>query len=131
MNTTDASNLGDQNNQEMKWVPAAKVQGELSAEVLASQLRAADIPVTVWQESVGNTFGISIGPLGTVSVMVPEEYLEQAQELLDLESVLDPVHEDVVCPYCGVELELDANDLKQGWFTCPECDEETNIVFEE
>ncbi|PID85489.1 MAG: hypothetical protein CSA11_00695 [Chloroflexi bacterium] len=128
MNTKDASNF---NNQEMKWVPAAKVQGELVAEVLASQLRAADIPVTVWQESVGNTLGINIGPLGTVRVMVPEEYLEQAQALLDLEPVLKPAREDVVCPYCGVELELDASDLAQGWFTCPECDEETNIVFEE
>lgn len=126
-----STNDSDIKKQEMKWVSAAQAQGEIAAEVLASQLRAANIPVTVWQESVGTTFGFSVGPLGAANVMVPEAYLEQAQELLDLEPTLEPAQEEVVCPYCGIELELDEKDLAQGWFTCPECDEETNIVFEE
>jgi hypothetical protein len=123
------TNDPDFDKQEVIWVPAAKVQGEMSAEVLASHLRAAEIPVQIIQESVGQSFGISVGPLGVVSVMVPEEYLAQAKELLDLEPEL--TGEEVECPYCGVTLELDEKELEQGWFTCPECGEETNIVFEE
>ena len=65
----------------------------------------------------------------TVSVLVPESYLEQAKELLDLEPEL--TGEEVECPYCGVTLELDEQEIEQGWFTCPECEQETNIVFEE
>ncbi len=61
--------------------------------------------------------------------MVPEAFLEQAKELLDLEPEL--TGEEVECPYCGVTLELDEKELEQGWFICPECDKETNIVFEE
>ena len=128
MKTTNDSDFGEQ---EVIWAPAATVQGEIAAEVLASHLRAADIPVQVLQESVGHTFGFSVGPLSTASVMVPKAQLEQAQEILDLEPELEPAREDVACPYCGVDLELDENDLAQGWFTCPECNKETNIVFEE
>jgi hypothetical protein len=126
MKSTNDSEMG---KQEVIWVPAAKVQGEIVAEILASNLRAAEIPVQVIQESVGHSFGISIGPLGTVSVMVPEEYLEQAKELLDLDPEL--TGEEVECPYCGVILELDEQEIEQGWFTCPECEQKTNIVFEE
>lgn len=126
MNPTKDS---DFDKQEVIWIPAAKVQGEIAAEVLASNLRAADIPVQVIQESVGQSFGLTVGNLGTVSVMVPEEYLAQAKQLLDLEPELSG--QEVECPYCGVTLELDEQELEQGWFTCPECEEETNIVFEE
>ena len=126
MNTTNDSEIG---KHEANWMIAAKVQGEIAAEVLASNLRAADIPVQVVQESVGSTFGFTVGPLGAVSVLVPEAYLEQAKELLDLDPEL--TGEEVECPYCGITLELDEMELEQGWFTCPECDKETNIVFEE
>ena len=126
MKTTNDSEIG---KHEAKWVPAAKVQGEIAAEVLASNLRAAEIPVQIMQESVGSTFGFTVGPLGAVTVLVPEAFLEQAKELLDLDPEL--TGEEVECPYCGITLELDEKELEQGWFTCPECDKETNIVFEE
>ena len=126
MKTTNDSEIG---KHEANWVPAAKVQGEIAAEVLASNLRAAEIPVQIMQESVGSTFGFTVGPLGAVSVLVPEAFLEQAKELLDLEPEL--TGEEVECPYCGITLELDEKEFEQGWFTCPECDKETNIVFEE
>jgi len=122
-------NNSESSKQEVIWLPVAKVQGEIAAEVLASHLRAADIPVYVLQESVGNTFGISVGALGMVSVMVPEAFFDQAKDLLDLEPEL--TGEEVECPYCGVVLELDEKEFEQGWFTCSECNKETNLVFEE
>ena len=126
MKTTNDSEIG---KQDTIWLPAAKIQGEIAAEVLASNLRAADIPVQLLQESVGSAFGLTIGAMGTVTVMVPEAYLEQAKELLDLEPEL--TGEEVECPYCGVTLELDEQEMEQGWFSCPACDEKTNIVVEE
>ena len=115
--------------QQVKWVIAAKAEGNIVAEIMAGHLRAEEIPVQVWQEGIGDALGLSVGPLGTSRIMVPEEYLEQAKEILEVEPETNVL--DVECPYCGVELELDETELKQGWFACPECGEETNIVFPE
>ncbi len=31
--------------------------------------------------------------------------------------------DEVICPYCHAELEIDDKEMRQGWFVCPECDE--------
>ncbi len=57
MNMPNDSEMG---KHEANWMPAAKVQGEIAGEVLASNLRAANIPVQVVQESVGSAFGFTV-----------------------------------------------------------------------
>jgi DNA-directed RNA polymerase subunit RPC12/RpoP len=127
MKTTNDSDMSQP--QPVRWVPAAKAEGNIVAEIMAGHLRAEEIPVQVWQEGIGEALGLSVGALGTSSIMVPEEYLEQAKEILDVEPETNVL--DVACPYCGVELGLDETELKQGWFACPECGEKSNIVFPE
>jgi hypothetical protein len=120
--------------QPVKWVPVEETPGRIAAEMGASLLRAEGIPVEVWQEGVGNALGLSVGPLGTAYVMVPEEFLEEAQALLGVNEEVEeesPYDDYVECPQCGTALELDETELEQGWFTCPECHEVVNIVYED
>ncbi len=121
-------------NHSGKWVPIRKTQGELAAEVIASQLRAESIPTRVWQEGVGGALGLSVGPLGTAFLMVPEEFAAEARLIIGPEGELDVSDEadddGVECPHCGVLLELNDTELNQGWYICAECHQKANIVFE-
>lgn len=74
---TDKS-LGDR---EEAWMQVAETMGSLEAEVIASSLRTADIPVYI--ESVLGIPSI-FGHLGDPRrVFVPERYYEAALDLLD------------------------------------------------
>ena len=55
MKTTNDSETG---KHETNWVPAAKVQGEIAAEMLASNLRAAEIPVQVCKKASGSPLAL-------------------------------------------------------------------------
>jgi len=45
-------------------------------------LEAQEIPVTLNQESVGRTFGLSAGRLGEVQILVPETQSDEAEKIL-------------------------------------------------
>ena len=45
-------------------------------------LQAQGIPVVISQESVGVTYGLTVGSLGAVEIFVPEDRLQEAQDLL-------------------------------------------------
>ncbi len=65
-----------------KWVVAEKVPGELQAELLRGLLEAHEINVYLAIEGAARAIGITAGPLGEVDIMVPEEQLEQALEII-------------------------------------------------
>ena len=69
-------------NEEVKWEIVTNTVGLLPAQVIAGHLQAAGIPARAWQESAGQAFGLTFGPLGTGYVAVPESYAEQAREIL-------------------------------------------------
>ncbi|MCZ7671894.1 MAG: hypothetical protein M5U34_34560 [Chloroflexi bacterium] len=121
-------------NHSGKWVPIRKTQGELAAEVIASQLRAESIPTRVWQEGVGGALGIECGTVGNrfldgsrrIRRRSPADYRSGGRA-----DVSDEADDDgVECPHCGVLLELNDTELNQGWYICAECHQKANIVFE-
>ena len=59
------------------------VHGHLEAEVFKSFLESSGIPVALSQESAGMAYGLTIGALGAVDILVPASFASQAQELLD------------------------------------------------
>lgn len=66
----------------MKLVKVFTAAGYLESEMIKGFLQAQEIEVWLNQESVGRTLGLSGGPLGEVDVLVPEQQVDRAQEVL-------------------------------------------------
>jgi len=66
----------------MKLVCIFKAAGQLEAEMIKAFLEAQEIPVTLNQESVGRTFGLSAGRLGEVQILVPDSRSDEAKQIL-------------------------------------------------
>jgi hypothetical protein len=64
------------------WKPIVTVQGELQAEVVRGLLEAQGIPVNLSQEGVARAYGLGVGPLSEVEIMVPDSYFQQAQNVI-------------------------------------------------
>lgn len=112
--------------EEIKWVQVAETNGITPAELLAGRLRAANIPARAIQEGAGQAYGLTVGILGTAHVLVPEDRLEEARALLDVEEEVD--EEDLVtCPHCESEVELNEKEWEQGWFDCPVCGQHVEL----
>jgi hypothetical protein len=69
-------------NKEGQWQTVAQTAGLLPAQIIGGRLEAEGIPTRVWQEGAGRALGLTVGMLGAGHVMVPEEYVEQALEIL-------------------------------------------------
>ena len=65
----------------VRWIVIAIVSWA-EAEVMRSKLESEGIPCLLQREPAGAVFGISIGPLGEVRVLVPEPLADQALDLL-------------------------------------------------
>jgi hypothetical protein len=62
------------------WAVLAQTN-PLEAEVLKAALEMADIPVVTRREAYGRVIGLTVGDLGEVEVLVPEERLAEARSL--------------------------------------------------
>ena len=67
---------------EMKFVPVYSAEGKLAADMVRLMLESFGIHAVTEQESIGATYGIVIGPLGQVDVLVPENQVADAVEIL-------------------------------------------------
>jgi len=65
-----------------KWVCIEEAHGHLEGEIIRARLEANEIPVQVFQESAGITYGLTVGSLGLVKIWVPEEFESAARDLL-------------------------------------------------
>ena len=65
-----------------EWVVLEYVPGDLQAEILRGLLEAQGIPVFMSQESAGKAIGLTVGPLGEVTILVRAEDLQDAQRVL-------------------------------------------------
>jgi hypothetical protein len=74
----------------VQWEEVATTAGLAQAQILAGRLQSEGIPARAWQESIGQSTGLVIGPLGTGYVLVPAAYVEQAL------AILADVDEDIV-----------------------------------
>jgi len=68
---------------ESTWKSIISVQGELQAEVLRGLLEAQGIPVNLSQEGVARAYGLGVGPLAEVEIMVPDSYVMEAGKIID------------------------------------------------
>ncbi len=64
-----------------RWIVIAIV-GWAEAEVMRSKLESEGIPCVLQRESAGAVYGITIGPMGEVRVLVPEPLADRAIDLL-------------------------------------------------
>lgn len=68
---------------EHTWKSVISVQGELQAEVMRGLLEAQGIPVNLSQEGVARAYGLGVGPLSEVEILVPDNYVEAAQKVIE------------------------------------------------
>ncbi|MDD4803455.1 MAG: hypothetical protein PHF24_11065 [Syntrophomonas sp.] len=77
-------NNPDIENRKSAWTVIATVAPPEDM-VLESLIQSFGIPVRLFQEAIGSVFGLSVGPLGQVKIAVPEEYAQEATQLLHAE----------------------------------------------
>jgi hypothetical protein len=65
------------------WEVIIEVPGELQADLLRGLLEARGIKVFLNQEGAGRAYGLNVGPLGQVQVMVPNSQSQEAQKIVD------------------------------------------------
>jgi hypothetical protein len=66
-----------------KWEVVIEVSGELQGDLLRNLLEAQGIKVFLNQEGAGKAVGLTVGPLGGVQVLVPENQSQQARQIVD------------------------------------------------
>lgn len=66
-----------------KWVVIDTENGRLSGEMIRILLESREIPAYLAQEGAGAAYGFTVGPLGNVSVFVPESRAEEARMLIE------------------------------------------------
>ena len=66
-----------------KWEIVHEVYGELQAELLRGLLEAQGIEVVLNQEGAGRAYGINVGTLGQVQILVPSHAAAEARQILD------------------------------------------------
>ena len=72
------------------WVVVAYASDRLEAEIVAGLLRSFEVPVFIQQEAVGRIFGLTLGTLGMIKILVPAQFEAVAFTLLDEEEQPDP-----------------------------------------
>ena len=65
------------------FVVVRKVQGELIARVMKAHLESEGIPVLLQYESAGIVYGLTVDGLGQVKILVPQEFAEEAEQILE------------------------------------------------
>jgi hypothetical protein len=67
---------------ESSWVQVTTVQAEVQAELLRGLLEAQEIPVLLSREGAGRALGLSVGPLGEVHILVPDQFKAEAVNII-------------------------------------------------
>ncbi|MES0359716.1 MAG: DUF2007 domain-containing protein [Anaerolineales bacterium] len=65
------------------WEVVTEVSGELQASLLRNLLEAQGIKVFLNQEGAGRAYGLTLGPLGEVQVMVPGHQSQEAHQIVE------------------------------------------------
>jgi hypothetical protein len=85
----DARDTNPGDRKEVHWVEVAQTFGLAQAQIIAGRLKAEGIPSYAWQEGAGQAAGLLVGLLGAGHVMVPQEFEEQALDILSDEEEID------------------------------------------
>jgi len=66
----------------IEYVEVYSANGQLEADMIRLMLEASGLHVITNQESAGAVYGLTVGPLGEVRILVPETEVEEANTLL-------------------------------------------------
>lgn len=66
----------------VKWVVIRTNISPGEAVIIRGRLESEGIPAVVQQEAMGAVLGLTVGPLGSAKVLVPEPQAEQALAIL-------------------------------------------------
>ncbi len=69
-------------NDSERFIVVYTSNGKLNAEMIKAFLESEGVKVMISQESAGSTYGLTIGPLGEVDILVPENQETHARKLL-------------------------------------------------
>lgn len=67
---------------EENLVVLTTVPGRINAEAILSYLQAFDVQGMISMEAIGSVFPLTVGKLGSVQILVREENMEKASQLL-------------------------------------------------
>ncbi len=73
---------GDNMLSQVNEVELIRVPGGISAQSILAALHGRGIPARSHGEVVGEIYGLTLDGLGEVSILVPEEHLEEAKSVL-------------------------------------------------
>ncbi len=65
------------------WVVIKIVNGLPEAHIIKGLLESNEIPVRLEYEAIGQIYGLTVDGLGQVKILVPEEFFEEAESLLE------------------------------------------------
>ena len=65
-----------------RWVTVGVNLSPGEAAIIKGRLESEDIPAVVQQEAMGVVLGLTVGPLGSAKVLVPEPLAERALDIL-------------------------------------------------
>jgi hypothetical protein len=65
------------------WDGAHISSGMINAKIISGRLETKGIPVKLQYEAVGVLYGLTVDGLGAVKVLVPEEYIDRALEVIN------------------------------------------------
>lgn len=66
-----------------RWVVLTKLNDPVQAELMRGLLEAQEIQVLLAQEGAAKALGISVGMLGEIDLMVPEDQEGEARTVLE------------------------------------------------
>ena len=68
---------------EQHWEVVDVISGDIQAELLRGLLEAQGIPVMLSKEGAGHAFGLQVGPLSEIEILVASPRKEEARQILD------------------------------------------------
>lgn len=80
------------------WQIIAEVYNHDEAYFLTGLLNSVEIPVKMERETLGNIYGLTVGPLATIKILVPCERADDAQKLLAEQNEEDKQNKDEAEP---------------------------------
>jgi hypothetical protein len=66
-----------------QWIEIQRIPDSIQAEILRGLLEAQGIQVWLSQEGAGRALGLSVSPMGEVTILVPTSQVEEAKKTLE------------------------------------------------
>jgi hypothetical protein len=72
---------------EQEWVLLTEVYQHDEAQLITALLNMAGIPIRSDRDVAGEIYGLNLGPLARIRLLVPADRLEEAARILDGEDI--------------------------------------------